>query len=60
MAVLSHSIYDGTEDAERILAGVMKRRNWTPDVRNHLALVLEKIVLRELNPRTATRKNTHY
>jgi len=36
--------YEGKEDAEKILEKVMRRRNWTANVRDDLARALEKIV----------------
>jgi len=43
--------YDGKKDAEEILENVMRRRNWTVETRDDLAVALERIVSRDLNPK---------
>lgn len=43
--------YDGKKDAEQILENVMRRRNWTIEVRDELAAALERIVARDRSPR---------
>lgn len=42
--------YDGKKDAEAILERVMRRRNWTVEVRDDLAAALERIVERDRHP----------
>ena len=46
---LSDIKYDGVDDAEALLEGVMHRSRWTPDDRDAMATALRKIVLREHN-----------
>ncbi len=49
--VMPREPYEGRKDAEEILEGILRRRNWTVDVRDELAAALERIVAQRRNPR---------